>query len=125
MTTEIKDQILQKLLEYMQESKDFLIEQAPDVVQQIFRYHLYTAWVELCICLSIGVLLLSVNLYIYLYPTLDSHGDRDLLSFFGAYMPMIFAIPLIAMSWACMDKLMKIYLAPKYFIINLIMSMKG
>jgi hypothetical protein len=125
MEKEVKDQLLQKLLEYVEASKDFFIDQSPEVVQQIFTYHLYATWLEFLGCLTFVILLLSINLYCVFCPNLDKYGNREFISFFGSYMPFLISIPFILGSYACVDKFLKIYMAPKYFLISLIMNMKG
>ena len=118
------DNVMQKFIDYMENTKDFVLEQAPDVIQQVFRYEKISTIVS---SITVGILLLialSVAYYFWKYPTLDKYESRDLSSTFGVFFPLVAVIPLFIQLCYSIDKLIRIGVAPKYFLLQLFINMK-
>jgi hypothetical protein len=120
----MNEKILQKLLDYLQNSEDFALEQIPEIVQEALKYEKVSAY------LSIGLMLLLLSIAAYIgyhswkHPTLDKYGSREIGSFLGVAIPFCTA-PMLFIQFCCsVDKLIKMHLAPKYFLIELVTSMK-
>jgi hypothetical protein len=123
--TQTSSQIWQKLIEHIENTKDFVLEQAPDIIQQALKYEKISSYLTAALMLLLLCAAISIGYYFWKYPSLDKYGSRELGSFLGIFIPCI-ASPLFLVQFCySIDKLVKIYLAPKYFLINLIMSMKN
>lgn len=118
-----KDQLWQTLIEHIENSKDFMLEQAPDFIQEALKYEKVSAFINAGIMAILFTTALGVAYYFWKYPTLDKYGSREFLSVFGVFIPLIFVVPTVAQLCISIDKLVKIYVAPKYFLINLIMGL--
>jgi hypothetical protein len=118
----MKDQILEKLLEYLQSTQDFVLKESPEVIQQALRYHYLSNVILLISCCVAIVLLSCVFYYFYTHPNLDKHESRDMLSTIGCAMSPFFIIMLTASFLHYSDNLIKISYAPKYFLIQLFMN---
>lgn len=118
VTIELKAALLE-LLGDIRQAKDFAIEQAPDVVQQMVWYHGTMAWT----CLVISVVLLSIwTLPAFAMRHVKPSGDittRDVAWFVSA-AAFLGGIVLIAIH---LQVAIQATWAPKYFILNKIMAM--
>ena len=121
----MKDQILQKLLEYLQNTEDFVLEQVPELVQQALKYEKISSY------LNSGLMILLLNIAIYLgyyfwkHPVLDKYGSREFGSILCTLIPCIASLLFFIQLCYSVDTLIKIYIAPKYFLICLILDMKN
>jgi len=71
-----------------------------------------------------SLILISIFLHFYNNPTLDKHGSKSESSFFIPYLSGFASFMCIMIFIERINTLMKIYLAPKYFLIDLIMTWK-
>lgn len=109
------------LVDDIKSAKDFAIEQAPDVVQQMVTYHATVAW----IWVAVGCLLASVSLIgclIFRHGIKDGDADLAGVGFFSALIPLLFggAVVLFNLKFA-----IKATFYPKWFIVEHIMKMVG
>lgn len=120
----MKDQILQKLLDYLESTHDLVLEQVPEVILQALRYEKVSSYATAGLMLGLLAAAISLGYRFWKHPDLDRHGSRETLSFMVPMVSMI-ALPLFFVQ-LCMsvDKLIKIYLAPKYFLIQLLVGVK-
>jgi hypothetical protein len=125
MTIDIKDQILTKLLEYMQRSEDFLLEQSPEVIQQIFTYKKMAYWFDFSLSLAAICLAVFVFVYCFLNPDNDKYSYRSSSSVAGMMFSAMVSIPFIAGLYSSIINLLQIYVSPKYYILQLLLNMKG
>lgn len=121
----MKQEILEKLLEYLNETQDFVLEQVPQVIQQAIRYEKISA----ILIGSLMLLLLLVAGFVFFhawrYPNFDSHGSRATSSVASMLISGMPSPILFVQLCYSIDRLIKIYLAPKYFLIQLFMDMKN
>jgi hypothetical protein len=111
--------VVQKIQEYLQNMDDFLIEKAPEVVRQALRYEKMSTWAHfVAVSLIIGALLWIVYCC-WMYPKLDKYGSRETECVLGMFIPWAVLPLLLIDSWYCIDRLIKIYTAPKYFLLQL------
>lgn len=122
--TKIQEQILQKLIEYIEDTKDFILEQAPEVVQQILQYEKTSAYATSLLMLGLLASAVSLGYHFWKHPMLDKYGSREFLSFMVPIISLIVIAPLFVQLCTSVDKLIKIYIAPKYFLIELLMSIQ-
>ena len=107
--------MIKKLIEYIEGTKDFILEQAPDIIQQILEYD--TKSTILWLCLACIVALCGAALCVHGYFSTQSTFEKPYLIF--AYMLTPFAIIAI---FACCDNLIKIKIAPKYYVLEKIIK---
>lgn len=118
----MKDQILQKLLEYLQNTEDFVLEQVPEIIQQVLRYEIISTYMGAGILLFIIILCIGLNIYLWKY---SEDTIKNTITSSIIYPISSIALPFLFIQFCCLiDKLVKIYIAPKYFLIDLILNMK-
>lgn len=113
------DLIKEKILSYLESTKDFVLDQAPDVIQQALRYHYINSIVGIFVCSFLILTLISIAYYNYSHPKLDEYGSWETITFIFCFIPSMFCLPLFAGLLSDIDKLIKISTAPKYFLITL------
>lgn len=114
-----KDDLCQKIVEYIEGTKDFLLEQTPEVVQQAVRFEKISA-ITIAVLMFI-LLLAAIACFMYFWknPVLDKYDSRDMVSFLGMLLPGCIC-PLFFISLCYkIEILMKICISPKYFIIEI------
>lgn len=122
--TTIQDQVWYELIEHIENTKDFVLEQAPDIIQQALKYERFSASFNAGVMAILLAASLGTAYYFWKHPTLDKYDSRDFLSVFGVFIPLIAAVPFFAQLYISIDNLIKINIAPKYFLINLIIGLK-
>lgn len=125
MQEQAKEQMIQKLIEYMESSKDFLLEQSPELIQQALRYEKASAYFSSALMAILLCAAVSIGYYFWKNPTLDKYGSREMGSFLGAFIPLIITPMFFVQLCYSVDKLLKLYIAPKYFLITLISSFRS
>ena len=118
----MKEELLQKLTEYMTGTKDFFLENAPDFFQQMLAYEKTSTIFAITILsmLFLGCLLFSI--YCFTNPCDDRYSIRELFKAFS----IIGCCAFFAALCFNIDTLIKIKIAPKYYIISsLIGKMKS
>lgn len=121
----MNDQILQKLLEYLQNTEDFVMEQIPDIVLQALKYEKISSYLSASLMMVLLTIAIVVCYYFWKHPTLDKYASRDVVSFLGVLIPGIISPILFVQLCSSIDKLVKIQLAPKYFLVQLLAQMKS
>jgi hypothetical protein len=122
-TMTMKEEVIAKLMDYLQRTEDFALQEIPEVITQALRYEKINGWATASLMMVL-ILCLSVTAFLfYKFPSLDKYGDRTFLSEWGMFLPLI-VVPIFFVQ-LCMsvDKLIKIYCAPKYYLIELIRSL--
>lgn len=119
------EQLLQKLLEWLRNTEDFVTDQLPDFIQQVLKYEKISTYLSAGLMIVLLCIAISIGYYYWKHRT--PPGDNlssDIWSFFGIYVPCI-ASPILFIQLCCsIDKLVKIYIAPKYFLLNLLAGLK-
>jgi len=121
----MSEKIIEKLLEYLQGTEDFILEHAPDTIMQIFKYEKISTIYQIAILFILVISLSISGIYFYKNPYLDKYGHRELPSilipmFCGIGCPILF-LQLCIFT----DKLIKIYVAPKYFLLQMVLNLKA
>lgn len=120
----MNEQILQKLLDHLQSTDDVILEQVPEIIQQALKYEKISSYLSASLIMLLLTLVICVGYYFWKHPTLDKYGSREIGSFLGILIPC-FVTPLLFVQFCySIDKLVQIYIAPKYFLINLVTNMK-
>lgn len=111
----MKEEILSKLLNYMDTTEDFVLEQAPLLFQEITTYVFWSNLMWGLLALGGCILLLYIAFRVYQDKLLES--DEKALKYF------IILIFLAMCAWGFCDsaqKIIKAKLAPRYLIIQAI-----
>jgi hypothetical protein len=121
----MKEDIVEKLLEYLQNTQDFVLEQVPQVIQQALRYEKISAYMVAIIMSALLLAAAIIFCYFWKNPSLDVHGCRKISSVMGMYIPGAISAIVFIQLCVSIDRLIEIYIAPKYFLIQLFMNMKN
>lgn len=120
----MNEKIVEALLKYMNETKDFILSESPELIREILEYEKY-----LCIfCLSIFIPILLICMFFiffnWMYPSLDKYGSISSKSFLGMMIPGVISLISFGILIDAYTGLIKIRTAPKYFIIQKIIKLK-
>jgi hypothetical protein len=121
---EMKEQVVQKILEYMAQTEDFVLEQLPDVNLQALRYERITAALGSFLMAVLFFGAVFVAHYFWGNPRIDKNVSREIGSSFGVMIPCMISPVLLVQLCLFVDRLIKIYAAPKYFLVQLFLTMK-
>ncbi len=114
------EKLLKLLTDSIAQGKDFVLEQAPDVVQQLLLYKRieYTFYAVLLI------LIMGVVTYICVkgFNVCISKSDTDVLAFLLAVCGFIYLIT-TPIFCALVTRLIMVYFAPKVFLLEYLASL--
>lgn len=113
MDIDIKD----KLISYLQNVEDFASEQIPDLLQQVVTYSLFNN----LLCIIACVLVIYVLNRICSSLT-DSQLDTYSIPVFFMFIVICFSFCYLCIS---VKELLKCYFAPKMFLLEYFMTLKG
>ena len=121
----MNDELIEKLMDYLEKGQEFIADQAPDFIQQLLKYQWLSNLCGLIISSSIFLISFSVLMYFVFYPKYDQHNNLTFESMigrvFGGMATLFFLIPITS----CIDVLMKISIAPKMFLFEYLTKLKG
>ena len=120
----MKEQVWQQLVEYLQKVEDFGSEQLPELIVQVLRYERITAITTTVVTATLLALVICIGYLYWKNPKRDQYGSRPLESVFGIMFPAIFATLLLGVLGTSVNTLIKVYAAPKYFLLQLFLNMK-
>ena len=116
----MKDQLIEKIIHYMETTGDFVLEQAPEICQEILNYSKFSS--ILCLSITGSIVIFSIFFFIYSYcnRTMGDYGSLSGESFFKMLFSGAIAMILLGPCVASIDNLIKINVAPKYYILQII-----
>ncbi len=114
----MNEEITKRLLEYLDGTKDFLLEQSPQVLKEMMRYKTISAILNIFLCFSIICVCLGVFLYCFKSSDRSKYGDREFWQIAGMFTPIFVGAVLFVQLCCNIDELIKIKVAPKYYIIK-------
>jgi hypothetical protein len=83
MQEQLKDQVLEKLINYLQNTEDFILEQVPETIYQVLRYEKTAYYISAFLMLTLLIIGLYIGYHFWKHPTLDKYGSREIGSFMG------------------------------------------
>lgn len=104
----MQEELTKKLIDYIEKSKDFVLEQAPDIMKEMLEYHKYESIVSISFLsvFIIGLIITAVILY----------KKRNELTMW--WIPLLI-VPVVFFGILCdCCDLIKVKTAPKYFILS-------
>lgn len=123
-TDEALAQVLTKALEAAEKTGQFVVEQAPDVVQQLVLYYTVLHWasVALSLFILVGGMTLSVRSFksAFARAEKDEYKDADHFGEFwlGLFAGISSAVTFFALFIGNISDALKITLAPKVWLIE-------
>lgn len=118
----MKDEVIKKLIDYIDGSKDFLLDQAPQIFKEMIKYEYLISILETVLF----IILLSATLYIlyvsFTNPARDKYDSRSYENLLGIIIPLMLIIPLILGFWNAMTTAIQIKMAPKYFLLEKVLE---
>ena len=114
MFAEDKEKILKFLLETANEGKDFVIENAPETVQQLIEYNYYSS----LFTLWLFVPLLIVSLVTFVVTTYFANRTNDDLCCVLAWITFFTSVLFSVITSVVTYGLMKIIYAPNVFVLE-------
>ncbi len=115
-----KEQILQKLLQYIEKSEDFLLEQSPQVIQEMVRFKKISTILDICFFSFILLTCLFVAIWMVSQTKIKDHFVREFLFVFIPIICFAFSPFLLAQIFSSVKDLIELIVAPKSCIIQLI-----
>ncbi len=116
--------IQQKLIDYLEGTHDFLLEQAPEVIQQALRYEMISSITSCIFLVASLAVVTTVMYYNWKNPVLDDYKSRTSSNVLGIFLPVMISIGLLTPTILTVNKLIMLYVAPKYFLIQLLVEHK-
>lgn len=118
----MNEKIVEELLKYMNETKDFILSESPELIREILSYEKWSCIFLLSILLPLLIICLCLIVYNWIYPTLDKYESRTLGSMYLILIPSIISFVCFGILMEAGNSLIKINKAPKYFIIQKIIN---
>lgn len=112
------ERLTEKVLEYLKDAGDFVISEAPVIVQQTLKYELISTWTGMGINFLILVICLSFLYYFMFYPKYDKYESLAFGTMMGRLVTSYISAVVFVFLIKEMDKLIKLYTAPKLFLIQ-------
>jgi len=108
----------QALIKHVQDTKDFMLEQLPDIYQQIITWGILSNSLSLLTCIVLS-LLLSVYLYHKFKKISKNEGVDDAL-YFLTPIGLFAAIGAIIWAYSCIENLLMLCITPKIYLLKLL-----
>lgn len=116
----MNDQIIQKLLDYLNRTEDFLLTQCPELFTEILQYHLYSS----LIYMSLSLLGLIAGV-VLIYMTIHYDWTKNVDFFQCVTGPVGFCIGFLCIIgiFDNLNTFMSIKVSPRYFLISKLTNM--
>lgn len=120
----MKEQVCQQLIEYLQKVENFASEQLPELIVQILRYEKTMAIASTVVAFLMICLCGRISYHYWKNPKRDAYGSRTEESIIGIWISLSISILFIGLLCSSVTDLIKLYLAPKYYLLQLFLDMK-
>jgi len=125
----MNDKLIEKLISYLESTENFVYEQAPDFIQQLLAYEKLSSIVGTFISGIVMFFCIFLAIYHIYNPEFEvreyNSGNRTLLSQMLCFMPLLLAIPFFGQFLQCVANWIKMSIAPKVFLLEYMMKLKG
>lgn len=119
----------------LQQGKDFVVAQAPDVIQQLLRWHLWLA-VSSCLVDLVGIIVTTLVMKFAVRKALEeirkakaeknNFADKHIgWIFIGVFSGVFLFTFMCELLFSSLPEAMKIYLAPKVWLIEWALNQVG
>lgn len=120
----MKEQVWQQLVEYLQKVEDFASEQLPELILQVLRYEKIMAITTTVVATLVLILFAFISYTYWKDPKRDQYGMRSGESCIGIALPIFLSVIFWGLLCTSVTALIKLYVAPKYYLLQLFMNMK-
>jgi hypothetical protein len=121
----MNEQLIEKLISYLEKSETFVYEQAPDFIQQLLSYEKVSSIVGTFIFSVIIIFCVCLALYHIFNPDFERNELRTMGNQMLCFMPFLVAMISLAPFCSCLSTWIKINMAPKVFLLEYLMKIKG
>lgn len=119
----LTQEMIFKMIQWVESSGDFLKEQAPDYVDQYIRYSIVDCWINICFGLMLFIFLFTISFFsIYKVLSVEKSYDCNTLYILGSFMGPFICVANLAALASEIVKIIGIYIAPKVFILKHLME---
>ena len=121
----MKEELLKNLadiFEYVKQGTEFVKEQAPLFIQEFITYKIwaYSFWIVISVVFSIICIVVFKKNYKILK---DGSSYNDETNFAMFIISFLLFIVFFIVFCCCMEELMKAYFAPRYFLVDSLLSL--
>lgn len=121
----MNEELLKRLLEFFQNAEEFLEATAPEVAWQILKYEKISSFATAGLMLILLAIVITCGYHTWKNPSIDKYGAWTSCSSMVMMISCVTA-PFFFISFCySVEKLIELYLAPKYFLIKLFVKMGG
>lgn len=121
----MSEELINRLFEYLQKTEGFIYEQAPDFIQQLLTYKRLSTIIDVVLLSLIGSVALFFSLYCIFNPWLDKYGERNIGSQLCCFLPFFLVFICFGQVLCDITTLIKLYFAPKVYLLEYFRSLKG
>lgn len=113
---------LEVILDYVKQGEDFVKEQAPLFIRELITYEIwvYSIW----IIISIIVFTISMFVFKYNYKIYKNEFIDEELHFSCMVISSILALAMFIVFSCCITELIKVCLAPRYFLMQCLLNLR-
>lgn len=114
----MNDCFQERIMEYLQKTEDFALREAPQLFSEILDY---TYKSNICGLAIFGTLVLIFSIlftYSILNPYFDKYGSREISNIMTIFFSGLIGFYCFIFVLSCVDDLIKITYAPRYFLIQ-------
>lgn len=106
------EEILAQLIQSAQNAKDFVVEQAPDVIQQLLAWHFWSSviWATICFAAVVGI--------VFAFKTILRHIDEFEGQVFVGFLGIICSVPFLVGLIYNVGTALQIAIAPKLYLLE-------
>lgn len=113
----MSETIEKKLLEYIEHTKDFVLEQAPELFKEILKFDTISAYLGSLVCLSVMLTGIFLSLKFYKIPCEKSY-DRPTLHMITWIGTAVLLPILLIQTMSNVSDIIQIKIAPKYYLLK-------
>lgn len=121
----MEEQVWQHLIDYLEKVENFTSEQLPDLIFQILTYEKIMAITSIVVATLVIFMLARIGYTYWKDPKRDSFGCRTGEAFIGIWVSCSLSFILIGLLCSSVTSLIKLYVAPKFYLLQFFVNMKS
>ncbi len=114
----MNEELIKKLIEYLEKTETFVYEQAPDLAQQILSYKLIESGIEGFVCAIICIIAVTIAFNTYSNPSYDKYDMISTAAFIKGFVSALVSVITFLISVESFCRMIKITYAPKLFLLE-------
>lgn len=112
------NELEQALIKHVQDTKDFMLEQLPDIYQQIVNWGIISNSLGLLTCILISIILLAYSYH--KYKKISRYEGVDDAVYFLSPVALLASIGAILWAYICIENLLMLCITPKVYLLKLL-----